>query len=164
MVIEPTLRRIGLWSPPAGRLVLGTAIIESGLEELKQRGSGPALGFYQIEPATARWLFEQYLRRPDKAELAALILRELTGGPQTYIDELVTNLSFATAMCRLRYWPIPEALPGFTDLRGMGRYWDIHYNRNRVDEVDKFVARFTRKAGHFLQRQDLAIMQERGIS
>ena len=40
-VIAPALEKIGLWSRSAEELVLGTAIIESGLTYLKQHGDGP---------------------------------------------------------------------------------------------------------------------------
>ena len=51
-VIRPALRALDLWSPAAEDLVLGTAAQESGLAYLRQIGGGPALGLWQIEPAT----------------------------------------------------------------------------------------------------------------
>ena len=50
VVIKPALPEIELWSPAAEELVLGTAIVESRLSFIKQLGSGPALGLWQIEP------------------------------------------------------------------------------------------------------------------
>ena len=44
MVIRPALTEINFWSRSAEELVLGTAIVESGLTYLKQYGDGPALG------------------------------------------------------------------------------------------------------------------------
>ena len=44
MVIAPALDKLGLWSPSAEELVLGTAIVESGLTYIRQWGDGPALG------------------------------------------------------------------------------------------------------------------------
>ena len=52
LVIKPALLEIELWSEAAEELVLGTAIVESRLSFIKQLGSGPALGFWQIEPDT----------------------------------------------------------------------------------------------------------------
>ena len=43
-VIAPALDKIGLWSRAAEELVLGTAIVESGLTYLKQHGDGSGLG------------------------------------------------------------------------------------------------------------------------
>ena len=61
MVIRPALTKINLWSRSAEELVLGTAIVESGLTYLKQRGEGPALGLWQIEPATHEDLYTNFL-------------------------------------------------------------------------------------------------------
>ena len=43
-VVRPSLDSIGLWSPAAERLLLGTALTESELTWLRQRGDGPARG------------------------------------------------------------------------------------------------------------------------
>jgi hypothetical protein len=51
-VIYPALNKMGMWSEAAGELVLGTAIVESNHTYLKQHGDGPALGLWQVEPAT----------------------------------------------------------------------------------------------------------------
>ena len=65
-VIAPALEKIGLWSRAAEELVLGTAIIESGLTYLKQHGDGPALGLWQVEPATHDDLYTNFLNyRPE---------------------------------------------------------------------------------------------------
>ena len=62
-IIRPTLEYIGWRSPASERLVLGTAITESRLRFIRQLGSGPALGIYQMEPATFRDINANYLRK-----------------------------------------------------------------------------------------------------
>jgi hypothetical protein len=65
-VIYPALNKMGMWSEAAGELVLGTAIVESNLTYLKQHGEGPALGLWQVEPATHEDLYANYLNfRPE---------------------------------------------------------------------------------------------------
>ena len=65
-VIAPALDKIDLWSRAAEELVLGTAIVESGLTYLIQHSDGPALGLWQIEPATHEDLYTNFLNyRPD---------------------------------------------------------------------------------------------------
>ena len=66
-VIRPVIRRLDLRSPMAERLLLGTAMTESGLRHLRQV-RGPACGLYQIEPATHRDLATNWLprRRPPR--------------------------------------------------------------------------------------------------
>ncbi|KAF0118141.1 MAG: hypothetical protein FD149_866 [Rhodospirillaceae bacterium] len=68
-VIRPTLLHLGLHSPAAEALLLGTAIQESRLGTyLRQTGGGPALGVYQMEPATHEDIWTNFLAyRPDLA-------------------------------------------------------------------------------------------------
>ena len=61
LVIQPALLEIELWSEAAEKLVLGTAIVESRLSFIKQLGSGPALGVWQIEPDTSRDVYDNSL-------------------------------------------------------------------------------------------------------
>jgi hypothetical protein len=121
-IVRPTLRAIGLWSDSAEALVLGTAIHESGLRYLAQSG-GPALGLYQIEPATHRDIWENYLAyRPPLARLVQSLAATRTDG------ELIRNLAYATAMCRVRYARAPGALPEADDIDGLAAYWKQNYN------------------------------------
>ena len=43
LVIRPALEKLNLWSLSAEELVLGTAIVESGLTYLRQHNDGPAV-------------------------------------------------------------------------------------------------------------------------
>ena len=124
-VIRPTLEYIGWHSPVAEQLVLGTAITESRLRFLKQLGSGPALGIYQMEPATFRDLIKNYLRyRPEYQLIEHLRDRRLT----TKSEELIYNLAYATAMTRAHYRRVSEPLPPEGDAWLLASYWKAHYN------------------------------------
>ena len=61
LVNKPALLEIELWSEAAEELVLGTAIVESRLSFIKQLGSGPTSGLWQIEPDTHRDVYENFL-------------------------------------------------------------------------------------------------------
>lgn len=124
-VIRPTLEHIGWESKVAEQLVLGTGITESRLRYLKQIGGGPALGIYQMEPATYRDIFENYLRfRPEFEVIQSL----RDGRDSTGEEELIYNLAFATAMCRAHYRRMPAALPKEGDSLALASYWKEHYN------------------------------------
>ena len=125
LIIVPALRRLGLWSLPAEQLLIGTALTESGLQFLTQHGGGPARGFYQIEPTTAQDLYDNWL--PRHAELAARLNRIIVPG-QKIADQLVSNLTYATAIARLIYYRRPEPLPKAGDIQGLARYWKAHFN------------------------------------
>lgn len=124
-IVDPALRFLDLWSPAASALVLGTAIQESALTMLRQTGGGPARGVFQIEPATHDDLWMSFLRfRPAIAERLTLLL-----APAPDRDEqLVTNLLYAAAVCRLLYFRRPEKLPDASDVDGLAAYWKLAYN------------------------------------
>jgi len=156
MVVRPVLKgmaevteRKSLYSKAAERLVLGTAIQESRLISLRQLAHrdgrrGPALGLYQIEPATHRDVWENYARfRPEivhflqqlvpwhegslqVAEEGAVGQPIIFGWPKDNL--LVWNLAYATAIARLVYYRAPAPLPRANDLEGLARYWKRYYN------------------------------------
>ncbi len=123
-VVRPALQAIGLCSPAAGRLLLGTAITESGLTWLAQKGGGPARGVYQIEPATHDDIWANYLAYRER--LAERVAR-LAGEPPRH-DQLAWNLGYGSALSRLVYSRRPEPLPHADDLAGLARYWKAHFN------------------------------------
>ncbi len=123
LVIRPALVRLGLWSLAAERLLLGTALVESRLTYLKQK-PGPALGLYQMEPATHFDIWKTYLAyRPG---LALKVKGLAVGLPRA--EQMVWNLFYATAMARLKYRRDRHALPGEHDLVGLGAYYKRVFN------------------------------------
>jgi len=145
--IRPALARLRLGGAAAERLLLGTALTESGLVHLRQAGGGPARGLYQIEPATHRDLWRSYLayRPVVAARLLRLAAPGAPGAPGE--SQLVWNLAYATGVARLIYRRRPEPLPAAADLEGLARYWKAHFNsaagRGRA-------ADFLRRAGPLL--------------
>lgn len=136
-VITPVLQAMDMWSPAAENLLLGTAMQESRCGEHLVQLGGPALGIFQIEPATAHDLIFRYLdRRPDLRRRFERSFRLLdsrpvnwtSASPRDIADELITDLRFSTAVARLRYWIVPEALPAADDVGGLARYWKQYYN------------------------------------
>ena len=125
MVIMPSLSKINLWSPSAEELVLGTAIVESGLTYIRQWGDGPALGLWQVEPSTQNDLYTNFLNyRP---ELGSQLM-ELRAPNLSMDENLATNLTYGAAVCRLWYYRKPDALPEAGDIEGQAAFWKKHYN------------------------------------
>ena len=117
--------------------MLGTGVQESLLAWVKQRGAGPALGFYQMEPATASDICHRFLST--RAEMSMALgkatwphIARPTGYSHLRDSDiarlLVEDLRFATIMCRLRYWMMPQKLPEANDIEGLSRYWKEKYN------------------------------------
>ncbi len=132
LIIDPTLKKMDLYSPVSSNLILGTAIQESRLHHLKQI-NGPALGLYQVEPATHHDLYVNYInnKRHVAGRLNRINFRALMNNWDTWPNDelLITNLEYATAICRLIYFRRPEALPDDpNDIESLGKYWKKHYN------------------------------------
>lgn len=125
-IIIPTLQHLSPiipYSEAAVELLLGTAMVESQLTYVRQLGRGPALGVYQMEPATHDDIWENYIshRYHLEDDLCALFISDSA-------EDMVGNLNYATAMARIHYYRVSEALPEAGDLEGMAKYWKKYYN------------------------------------
>jgi hypothetical protein len=135
-VIVPVLEYLGLDQPGASHLVLGTGLVESNLEHLRQARGGPALSFFQMEPATHEDHMEWLGRKP---ALRQRIFSLLAPWPKQPVMQLVTNLNYAVAMCRAHYWRRPERLPPYGDLDAYAMYWKKHYNTFQPEQSHEYV-------------------------
>ncbi len=124
-IIRPVFLVIGGESRAAENLILGTALQESNLRYLRQLGDGPARGVYQMEPATHDDIWDNYLRY--RVELRNGVSGFEVPGQDRH-EQLMWNLGYATAMCRVHYRRVLEPLPGADDIPGLAAYWKQHYN------------------------------------
>lgn len=134
-VIRPTLKFIGHYSEAAEELLMLTAAAESELGHYIHQVGGPALGIYQMEPAThddihANWL--RYKAMRDAVQQLGSEARDLPG-----------NLYYATAMARCHYLRVSEALPNPISPESLAQYWKDHYNTHQgagtvAEAVEKY--------------------------
>lgn len=124
LVIRPTLAVLGLGGAAAENLLLGTALTESRLIFLRQIPNGPALGYYQDEPGDHDDIWANWIAYQPAA--AAAVRSIMTTRPG--LEQLITNLEYATAICRLHYRRAPPALPAANDAAGLAAYHKQHYN------------------------------------
>ena len=121
-VIEPVLKGLDADSTPARKLMLGTALAESGLKHLRQMGGGAALGLWQMESATHDDIWRNWLdHRP---QLRGLLRNAAPGHNNP--SSLTWNLKYACAMARIHYLRVQEAIPT-TTIR-QASYWKLYYN------------------------------------
>lgn len=127
-IIRPTLSILAaannrMAGPVPEALLLGTAMVESNLTWLRQHPRGPALGVYQMEPATYRSHWLNWIQfRPQIDNL----LRSMTPGDHD-ATHMIWNLRYATAMARIHYWMRTQPLPQLEE-RGLAAYYLVHYN------------------------------------
>lgn len=126
-IVRPALRHIELWSPAAENLVLGTALTESRGEFVRQVG-GPALGLWQMEPATHDdlWL---WINAPGRRLLSEAVRGlESSASISAGAHELIGNLWYGAAMCRVFYRRLRDELPAERDALNMAKLWKLRYN------------------------------------
>jgi len=142
-VIVPTLKYLELDTPAARRLLLGTAAQESHMGRWLKQIKGPALGIYQMEPATHDDIWNHYLKH--RPRLATKVEKLLCPGFNRH-EQLKWNLAYATAMARVHYFRVPYALPGHHDIAGLATYWKNFYNsalgKGTVEEFEHNYGRF----------------------
>lgn len=144
LIIRPVLKYLGMWSLEAEDLVLGTACAESlcgdYIRQVTSNGYGPAMGIYQMEMNTCKDIYANFLSY--KKDLLEKV-NKLLIPTLSYEQNLVSNLMFATAMCRIHYYRVKEAIP--KTLIGQAEYWKKYYNTEKgagtvagyIDKVNK---------------------------
>lgn len=124
LVIRPTLKYLDPdipYSETAVELLMMTQAHESnGGYYLKQK-EGPALGIYQMEPATLADIYDNFLEYNKHLQLKAA---KYSGG-------ISFNLRRATSMARIHYYRDPEALPS-GDLDDERTIWELAMYAKRV--------------------------------
>lgn len=137
LVIRPVLEHLNLYSPVAENLIAGTAAQESGLRYLHQMGRGPAVGLWQMEPATHDDLWTNYLRYNQK--LSQLVHDLELPAWAAGASEMAGNMYYAAAMCRVHYKRVKAPLPADpNDVWAIAQYWKSYYNtplgKGKVEE------------------------------
>jgi hypothetical protein len=111
----------------AANLLAYTFMAESnGGEYIVQIGGGPALGPFQMEPATHDdcWInFIDYQKPP-----LAAIGRQLACGGVPSAGQMTGNWLYAAFMARIKYIRSPLEMPLSTDATAIVSYWKAIYN------------------------------------
>ncbi len=142
-IIEPTLKQLNLYSESAVNLLLGTAAQESQMGYYIKQISGPALGMYQMEPATHDDIVTNYLNYRDELKQQVQSIAPINA------DELMHNLRYSTAMARLHYARVSEALPEANDIEGLARYYKRYYNTPQGKATtDEFINNYQQQVMH----------------
>jgi hypothetical protein len=135
-IIIPALDAIHLNSDEAVNLLLGTAAQESGFGTYVKQKCGVALGIFQMEPATYKDTYTWF----DKTSFRYLGYSEWPSA-----DRMVSDMSLAAIMCRLKYYRMADPLPKYTDVDGMASYWKKFYNTPLGGgQISQFIANYQR--------------------
>jgi len=129
-IIKPSLKQVDMYSVEAEQLLLTTGQVESSYKYVHQIGGGPALGLWQMEPATYESIFNDYLAY--RSDLKKQVLSACCYKSIPPAEEIMYNMKFAVIMSRIKYYWVPYALPEFNDIEGQAHYWSKYYNGNPV--------------------------------
>jgi len=123
-IIKYVLGKINMDSEEARAMIFATGKAESGFRALEQMG-GPAVGFFQVEPATIQDVWDNYVfYRPEiKTDLYALGFDE-----EDMKHSVMSNIGLQVAFARLQYRRFKDPLPGAQDMQGQAKYWKKFYN------------------------------------
>ena len=124
-LIGQVLMDLGLYSKDAVELLMLTAAQESHCGYYIKQLRGPARGIFQMEPATEKDIWENYLEY--HKELAEIVTQLRVAYLYSSYD-LWANLPYQIAMARIHYLRAPEKLPKHDDILGMAQYWKVYYN------------------------------------
>jgi hypothetical protein len=113
------------YSLAAENLLIGTALHESEQFTYLAQIGGPALGFWQMEPATFDDCWQNFITSRPVLQTALLAI---AGGNQPQAAALITNLALSCAMARVKYARSPLPLPAADDAQGMAEIYKSVYN------------------------------------
>ena len=150
-VIKPVLHHLDPlipYSETAVELLMMTAAHESLLGQFLVQVRGPALGIYQMEPATEDDIWNNFLKHRDPLmERVKLLMMRMVNEEDLCQDQLIGNLYYATAMARVHYWRVPEALPSGniklqSTIKDLAAYAKKYYNTElgKATEDDYYAA------------------------
>lgn len=121
-IVVPALSDLGheFSQPVAVQLLLATAAQETNMgSRLHQESGGPALGIFEMQPATYR---DVLVRAPQRDQRLTAVL----GADD--LDRLIYDLRYATVMARLKYWLWPFPLPTTDAVDALWAYYKAAWN------------------------------------
>jgi len=127
-LIRETLEETGMYSDAAVELLMLTAAVESNLGTYLRQTKGPAIGVFQMEPATYQDIYESWFRsRP--AEFRDKVERfvEKHVGSERSAVTMGYNLKYAILMARLHYFRVKTPLPS-NNTTLLAEYWKRFFN------------------------------------
>jgi len=126
LVIQPACAALDAATEPALLQVLGTGLAESGFREIRQQGGGPALGPFQMEPATHDDIWTNFIgfrgTLSDKLADAGDLSTVGTG----IAEVMAWNWRYAAAMCRVHYLRVKDPIPATLEEQAVQAIVPVH--------------------------------------
>jgi len=141
-VVEPVVRSLGLPDPKRRiELLMMTAAHESAQGRYIKQIRGPALGLFQMEPATHSYIYSWLCNHQpaDRRRAALEWALERVGSA----EQMTGNHYYATAIAAFNYYSKPGRLPNnIADMTDYAKkYWNTHLGKATPgDYLDAYIA------------------------
>lgn len=143
-IILPALSKLNQYSADAVELLVFTCAVESNGGTYVKQVKGPALGIYQMEPATYNDLWQNFVRK--RADLSTILGAQFNCFHMPPEDRMIYDLQFATVMARIFYLRAPGSIPKKDDLDGIWNYykkfWNTELGKAKKDQCIKAYKQF----------------------
>lgn len=126
LIVRPALHDLMLYSIDAEELLVFTCANESLGGTFIHQVDGPALGIFQMEPATYNDLWQNYIK--SNGRLMMILFSNFMVNSVPAEERMIYDIRFATAMARLFYARIAEPLPSAMDENAIYSYYKRYYN------------------------------------
>lgn len=145
LIIRPTLKMLELYSEDAEELLILTMAQESDGGTYFKQIHGPALGAFQMEPATHDDIWNNYiLKHHDLKEDVIKMMGVSIWPPDA--KRMIFDLEYAVMMARIFYERVPEKLPLSTSIPDIAvyykKYWNTSLGKATIDGTIKAYHRF----------------------
>lgn len=129
IIIHDTLAKTPWGGNNAEKLLLRTLIVESDSgKHLIQANDGPAVSFFQLEPATIYDIVDNYLvHRMDDYRLVSSFTT-ISLSSRHLAQEVRGNIQLSVLFARLQYLRAKGAIPLTRNIFGQMTYWKHKYN------------------------------------
>jgi hypothetical protein len=115
-----------MYSKAAVELMVFTCAAESNGGTYLKQIKGPAVGIYQMEPATYNDIWARFIRK--RGDIGLLLSSQFDVFKLPDETRMIYDLNFATAMARIHYARVPLSLPEAGDDEAIWEYYKKYYN------------------------------------
>ena len=126
LIIEPVLSKMQVYSKDAEEILVFTCAAESLGGHYLAQVKGPAVGIYQMEPATYTDIWINFIRNRNQMSTLLAMHFQCTRIPD--VERMIWDLHFATIMARIHYLRVAEKIPVAGNLDAMWDYYKKYYN------------------------------------
>lgn len=142
-IIEPAtelcMTLAGVPAPPyMDTLLLATASQETLLGKWLHQIRGPALGVFQVEPATLDDLLNNYIKSAKRFNRLMQAVSLPGAEPR---EQIIFDLRYAAVISRLYYFRVKEPLPAETTFASLWHYYKTYYNTAAGKATERDFAR-----------------------